>query len=91
VITPERENRIIRAHFSTDAVPPRSARSPHPTRISDCIYAMKYLGIGAENSDRIMGHWFRGKGIAERYGKVSDQELPDAMDRMTFENGDTEV
>jgi len=38
-----------------------------------------------------MGQWFRGKGIAERYGKISDQELLDAIDAMKFENGDTEI
>jgi len=39
----------------------------------------------------LMGQWFRGKGIAERYGKISDQELLDAIDAMKFENGDTEI
>jgi hypothetical protein len=29
-----------------------------------------------------MGHWFRGKGIAERYGKISDHELVDAINGM---------
>ena len=38
-----------------------------------------------------MGHWFRGKGIAERYGKISDRELRDAIDGIKFENGDAEI
>ena len=49
------------------------------------------VSIRAQDQGAHYGHLFRGKGIAERYGKISDQELVDAIDRMKFENGETEV
>ena len=39
----------------------------------------------------IMGHSSRMKSVHERYGRISDQELVDAIDQMTFDNGETEI
>jgi hypothetical protein len=32
-----------------------------------------------------MGHWFKGKSVNDRYGRIGDQELLDAIDKMTFD------
>jgi hypothetical protein len=42
-------------------------------------------------AESIMGHWFRGKTVNERYGRISDEELLAAIDLMTFDFGDTEI
>ncbi len=39
----------------------------------------------------IMGHSSRMKSVHERYGRISDQELVEAIDQMTFDNGETEI
>jgi hypothetical protein len=33
----------------------------------------------------------RGKNVNDRYGRISDQELIQAIDRMTFDHGETEI
>jgi integrase len=48
-------------------------------------------GMDPEIREAIMGHWYRGKNINERYGRIGDQELIDAIDKMTFDHGDTEI
>ncbi|MBI5249919.1 MAG: tyrosine-type recombinase/integrase [Desulfomonile tiedjei] len=48
-------------------------------------------GMDPEIREAIMGHWYRGKTINERYGRIGDQELIDAIDGMSFEHGDTEI
>ncbi len=48
-------------------------------------------GIDPKIRVSIMGHWLRGKDIAERYGRISDQEFLDSIDTMKFENGNTEI
>lgn len=48
-------------------------------------------GIDFEIREAIMGHSNRGRSVAERYGRISDKELIDAIDRMTFDHGDTEI
>jgi integrase len=48
-------------------------------------------GMDPEIREAIMGHWYRGKNINERYGRIGDQELTDAIDRMSFDHGDTEI
>jgi hypothetical protein len=44
-----------------------------------------------EIRESIMGHWFRGRSVTERYGRISDEELIRAMDSMTFDHGNTEI
>ncbi len=39
----------------------------------------------------ILGHWFRGKSVSDRYGRISDQELVEAIDKMTFDHGETGI
>jgi hypothetical protein len=36
-----------------------------------------------------MTHWMKEKSVTERYGCISDQELVDAIDAMTFDHGRT--
>ncbi len=48
-------------------------------------------GMDPEIRESIMGHWFRGKTVTERYGRISDEELILAVDSMTFDNGRTEI
>jgi integrase len=48
-------------------------------------------GMDPEIRESILGHWFKEKSVTERYGRISDQELLQAIDRMTFDHGDTEI
>lgn len=45
-------------------------------------------GIDAQLAESIMDHWFKGN---DRYGRISDKELLNAIDKMTFDHGDTEI
>ncbi len=38
-----------------------------------------------------MGHWFKGKTVNDRCGRISDRELIQATDQMMFDNGETEI
>lgn len=49
--------------------------------------AMK-SGMDFEIREAIMGH---SRGIAGRYGRISDEDLVRAVDRMRFDNGKTEI
>ncbi len=48
-------------------------------------------GVDSTIAEAIMGHWFRGKKVHERYGAVSEDELLAAIDSMTFDHGESEV
>jgi len=48
-------------------------------------------GVPDQIAEMIMGHALRGKRVDERYGYISDEELVDAIDRLTFENGTTKI
>jgi integrase len=48
-------------------------------------------GMDPEIRESIMGHWFRGKTVVERYGRISDADLRREVDKMTFDNGQTEI
>jgi integrase len=48
-------------------------------------------GMDYQIAESIMGHWFKGKNVNDRYGRISDQELIQAIDRMTFDHGETEI
>jgi len=48
-------------------------------------------GVDFEIRESIMGHSTRQKSVAERYGRISDEELIEAVDKMTFDHGDTEI
>ncbi|MGO9117629.1 MAG: tyrosine-type recombinase/integrase [Desulfomonilaceae bacterium] len=47
--------------------------------------------IDFEIRESIMGHWFREKSVSERYGRISNEELLQAIDSMTFDHGETEI
>ncbi|MGO8880414.1 MAG: tyrosine-type recombinase/integrase [Desulfomonilaceae bacterium] len=48
-------------------------------------------GVDAQIAESIMGHWFKGKSVNDRYGRISKEELLDSVDKMTFDHGDTEI
>jgi integrase len=48
-------------------------------------------GMDPEIRESILGHWFREKSVSERYGRISDRELIQAIDCMTFDHGATEI
>ena len=48
-------------------------------------------GMDPEIRESIMGHWFRGKTVAERYGRISDADLVREIDKMSFDHGETEI
>jgi integrase len=48
-------------------------------------------GMDYQIAESIMGHWFKGKNVSDRYGRISDQELISAIDLMTFDHGNTEI
>jgi len=39
----------------------------------------------------VLGHWYRGRNVNERYGRIGDAELIKAVDSMTFDHGQTEI
>ena len=47
--------------------------------------------VDPQVAESILGHWFKGKTVNERYGRISDKELLDAIDSMTFDHGSTEI
>jgi integrase len=48
-------------------------------------------GMDPEIREAILGHSTRQRSVSERYGRISDQELLDAIDSMTFDHGETEI
>lgn len=48
-------------------------------------------GVSHEIVQSIVGHWNRAKKVSERYGRISSQELVDAIDRVKWDFGETEI
>ena len=48
-------------------------------------------GMDPEIREAILGHSTRERSVSERYGRISDQELVNAIDSMTFNHGETEI
>ncbi len=48
-------------------------------------------GMDPEIRESIMGHWYRGRSVSERYGRISDAELIRAIDGMSFDHGETDI
>jgi integrase len=48
-------------------------------------------GMDLEIRESILGHATKEKSVTLRYGRISDQELIQAIDNMTFDHGDTEI
>jgi len=44
-----------------------------------------------EIRESVLGHWFKEKSVSERYGRISNEELLQAIDSMTFDHGNTEI
>jgi len=67
----------------------------HAPRFHDLRHTWKTnarrSGMDPEIRESIMGHWSRQRTVSERYGSISDQELLQAIDRMTFDHGETEI
>jgi len=67
---------------------------PHP-RFHDLRHTWKTnarrSGMHPEIEMAIMGHSQRRRSVHERYGLVGDQELLDAIGRITFDRGETEI
>ncbi|MCX5860882.1 MAG: tyrosine-type recombinase/integrase [Deltaproteobacteria bacterium] len=66
-----------------------------PPRFHDLRHTWKTnarrSGMHPEIEQAIMGHSQRGMNVHERYGRIGDQELIEAIDRMTFDHGETEI
>ena len=66
-----------------------------PPRFHDLRHTWKTnarrSGVDPEIRESILGHAWKGKSVSERYGRISDQELIQAMDRMTFDHGPSEI
>lgn len=48
-------------------------------------------GMDPEIREAILGHADRARSVSERYGRISDAELINAIDGMIFDNGTTEI
>jgi integrase len=48
-------------------------------------------GIIPEITEAILGHSTRARSVSERYGHISDEELVQAVDSMTFDHGETVI
>jgi integrase len=48
-------------------------------------------GMDPEIRESILGHALRGKSISEGYGVISDEELVNAIDGMSFDHGQTKI
>jgi integrase len=72
----------------------KAGLDPHP-RFHDLRHTWKTnarrSGMHPEIQESILGHSTRQRSVSERYGRISDQELLQAIDLMTFDHGDTEI
>jgi integrase len=48
-------------------------------------------GMDYQIAESIMGHWFKGKSVNDRYGHIDDHELIQAIDSMSFDHGETVI
>jgi len=48
-------------------------------------------GMDPEIREAILGHSTKERSVSERYGRISDKELIDAIDSMTFDHGETKI
>lgn len=48
-------------------------------------------GVDPQIADSILGHAGRRRSVSDRYGHISDQELIQAIDKMTFDHGETVI
>lgn len=73
----------------------RKAGLPSTFRFHDIRHVWKgnarRSGIDHEIREDIMGHWWAGKNVNTRYGFISNDELVQAIESFTVDNGDTEI
>jgi integrase len=88
-------------------IPKETARNPWPRackklglekpwpRFHDLRHTWKTnarrSGMDPEIREAILGHSTKERSVSERYGRISDQELVNAIDSMTFDHGETEI
>ncbi len=48
-------------------------------------------GVNEQIAESILGHWFKGKSVNDRYGYISTEELIRAIDALEVDNGDTAI
>ncbi len=48
-------------------------------------------GVDRDIAESILGHWNRALSVNERYGRINDEELLQAIDKITFDHGETEI
>jgi integrase len=48
-------------------------------------------GMDPEIREAILGHSTKERSVSERYGRISDRELINAIDSLTFDHGETEI
>jgi hypothetical protein len=48
-------------------------------------------GVDYEIREAILGHSTKAKGVSERYGYLDKELLLDAIDKITFEHGETHI
>jgi integrase len=77
-------------NFAVAGVGFESAPTVHDLRHTWKTNAMR-SGVDPEIRESVMGHWFRGKSVTERYGRISDADLLREIDKMTFDHGETEI
>jgi integrase len=72
----------------------KAGLDPHP-RFHDLRHTWKTnarrSGMHPEIQESILGHTTRTRSVSERYGRISDQELLQAIDLMSFDHGETEI
>ena len=66
-----------------------------PPRFHDLRHTWKTnarrSGMDPEIRESILGHVWKGKSVSDRYGRISDHELIQAIDRTTFDHGPSEI
>ncbi|WP_041286134.1 tyrosine-type recombinase/integrase [Desulfomonile tiedjei] len=48
-------------------------------------------GMDFQIAESILGHQSKARSVSDRYGRIGDEELVNAIDQMTFNHGDTEI
>ncbi len=98
---------LVRDRKGVHPIPFETARNPWPRaceklnlkkpwpRFHDLRHTWKTnarrSGMDPEIREAILGHSTKERSVTERYGRISDKELVNAIDSMTFDHGETEI
>jgi integrase len=98
---------LVQDRHGLRPIPEETARNPWPRackknrldkpwpRFHDLRHTWKTnarrSGMDPEIREAILGHSTKERSVSERYGRISDQELVNAIDSMTFDHGETEI